>query len=173
MVIIRATILLLVQVLVQTFTTLLSCLLPVPHLWDSRRLRHNGARYRHLLTMSHPASLRVLNIRDLLLPRVQRKPLVRLHVHRHLTEQRHAEQPRSGHTGHNEPHDAQAVRERRADLGAQGLVEGGDGRDGGVREGDACGKALDEGFRETFVQLVLEDGSADGDAPDLVAEKYQ
>ena len=52
-------------------------------------------------------------------------------------------------------------------MRAEWFGEVGDDGDGGVGEGGAGGELGGEGFGETFDELVLEDGSADGDGPDL------
>lgn len=117
--------------------------------------------------MSRHASLHALDIRNLLLPRLQRKPLVRRHVHRHLAQQRYTQQPRTGHAGHDVPHDTQAVGERRADLVAQWLREAADHRDRRERDLAPVRELRGERLGERPCELVLEHGRGDGDAPSL------
>ena len=88
-------------------------------------------------------------------------------LHRDLAKQEEGEETRGAEPEHRAPHGRHAVRERDAHLAAQRLGQAADDGDRGVCDLDAGGELGRERGWELRLELVLEDGGGDGDAPCL------
>lgn len=84
-----------------------------------------------------------------------------------LSHAQTAKEPRDRDAEQDLPHDPQRLAERVPHLVLERLPQRRDRRDRRERDLDALGELREEGGRELPLQLVLQDRSAGGDAPDL------
>ena len=93
--------------------------------------------------------------------------VVRVLLHRHLSDEEERHEARRGETGHRLPHRRHARRKRVADLTLQRGLERRDDGDDRVRDLRALGELLQKRGGQTPLELVLEDACRNRDAPCL------